>query len=323
MHAPHRDANQRQREADHDHHGSPGDQVEGARIGPFAHQVHLVDQQHHEDQHERQQDPVEHLGEQDHLHQREVGDQDDAGADHDEQREESVEDRRILHPLADAGFEAEAFADRVGGGEGQNAGGEYGGVEQPGAEQYEGIFAEGLKSQGGFAGILDIARPHGVDGAGAGHDDEEGDHRSHETAHDDLDARLLILLGGHAFLHHGGLEVELHPGRDGGAHHADQHIDVAGFEQQNGLHAINGGFHPIGLDEESGDDVGDVEHARKEKDLFDALVVAFDHQSVEKIFLFACVFYVTYVISGFLVKPDWKEAAIYSVKPVLLFEPGY
>jgi Mn2+/Fe2+ NRAMP family transporter len=44
---------------------------------------------------------------------------------------------------------------------------------------------------------------------------------------------------------------------------------------------------------------------------------------VEKIFLFACVLYVTYVVSGFLVKPDWKEAAIYSVRPVLLLEPGY
>jgi len=53
------------------------------------------------------------------------------------------------------------------------------------------------------------------------------------------------------------------------------------------------------------------------------LVVKGNYRSVEKIFLFACVFYVTYVISGFLVKPDWKEAAIYSVKPVLLLEPGY
>src|SRR6202049_11627 len=53
------------------------------------------------------------------------------------------------------------------------------------------------------------------------------------------------------------------------------------------------------------------------------LVVKGNYQSVEKIFLFACVFYVTYVISGFLVKPDWKEAAIYSVRQVLLLEPGY
>src|SRR5262252_7719499 len=53
------------------------------------------------------------------------------------------------------------------------------------------------------------------------------------------------------------------------------------------------------------------------------LVVKGNYQSVEKIFLFACVLYITYVISGFLVKPDWKEAAIYSVKPVLMLDPSY
>jgi NRAMP (natural resistance-associated macrophage protein)-like metal ion transporter len=53
------------------------------------------------------------------------------------------------------------------------------------------------------------------------------------------------------------------------------------------------------------------------------LVVKGNYQSVEKIFLFACSLYVTYIISGFLVKPDWKEAAIYSVRPVLLLEPSY
>lgn len=53
------------------------------------------------------------------------------------------------------------------------------------------------------------------------------------------------------------------------------------------------------------------------------LVVKGNYQSVEKIFLFACVLYITYVISGFLVQPDWKEAAIYSVRPVLLLQPAY
>ena len=33
--------------------------------------------------------------------------------------------------------------------------------------------------------------------------------------------------------------------------------------------------------------------------------------------------YVCYIVSGILVKPDWKEAAIYSVKPVLLLDTGY
>ena len=53
------------------------------------------------------------------------------------------------------------------------------------------------------------------------------------------------------------------------------------------------------------------------------LVVKGNYQSVEKIFLFACVFYICYVISGILVKPDWKEAAIRSVEPVLMLEPSY
>src|SRR5450432_583776 len=53
------------------------------------------------------------------------------------------------------------------------------------------------------------------------------------------------------------------------------------------------------------------------------LVVKGNYQSVEKVFLFACVVYVAYIVSGFLVKPDWKEAALYSVRPVLLLEPGY
>jgi NRAMP (natural resistance-associated macrophage protein)-like metal ion transporter len=53
------------------------------------------------------------------------------------------------------------------------------------------------------------------------------------------------------------------------------------------------------------------------------LVVKGNYQSVEKIFLFACVLYVTYIISAFLVRPDWKEAAIYSVKPVMLLDSDY
>src|SRR5882762_8334163 len=53
------------------------------------------------------------------------------------------------------------------------------------------------------------------------------------------------------------------------------------------------------------------------------LVVRGRYRSVEKIFLIACSVYITYIISGFLVKPDWKEAAIYSVKPILLFDSDY
>jgi len=53
------------------------------------------------------------------------------------------------------------------------------------------------------------------------------------------------------------------------------------------------------------------------------LVVKGTYRSVEKIFLVSCSIYVTYIISGILVKPDWKQAVIYSVKPVLMLEPSY
>ncbi|MEX2263134.1 MAG: divalent metal cation transporter [Bryobacteraceae bacterium] len=53
------------------------------------------------------------------------------------------------------------------------------------------------------------------------------------------------------------------------------------------------------------------------------LVVKGTYRSVEKIFLFSCIIYVTYVISGVLVAPDWKEAAFYSVRPVLMLDAAY
>ena len=53
------------------------------------------------------------------------------------------------------------------------------------------------------------------------------------------------------------------------------------------------------------------------------LVVKGNYKSVEKIFLFGCLLYVTYIISGFLVRPDWKAAAINSVKPQLMLNKDY
>jgi NRAMP (natural resistance-associated macrophage protein)-like metal ion transporter len=53
------------------------------------------------------------------------------------------------------------------------------------------------------------------------------------------------------------------------------------------------------------------------------LVVKGSYDSVEKVFLWACVVYVAYIVSGFLVRPDWKRAAIDSVHPVLILDPGY
>src|SRR5262245_41799526 len=53
------------------------------------------------------------------------------------------------------------------------------------------------------------------------------------------------------------------------------------------------------------------------------LILKTDYQRIEKVFLFACSLYVCYIISGILVKPDWKEAAVYSVKPVMMLDTEY
>jgi NRAMP (natural resistance-associated macrophage protein)-like metal ion transporter len=53
------------------------------------------------------------------------------------------------------------------------------------------------------------------------------------------------------------------------------------------------------------------------------LIVKGTYERVEKIFLGATALYVCYIVSGILVKPDWKEAAIYSVRPVLMLDTGY
>ena len=53
------------------------------------------------------------------------------------------------------------------------------------------------------------------------------------------------------------------------------------------------------------------------------LVVRGSYRTVEKVFLLACTLYLTYIVSGVLVKPDWKEAAIHSFRPILMFDSGY
>jgi NRAMP (natural resistance-associated macrophage protein)-like metal ion transporter len=45
------------------------------------------------------------------------------------------------------------------------------------------------------------------------------------------------------------------------------------------------------------------------------LVVRGTSRSVEKVFLAACVFYIAYIISGFLAHPEWKQAAAGTIIP--------
>jgi len=52
------------------------------------------------------------------------------------------------------------------------------------------------------------------------------------------------------------------------------------------------------------------------------LVVKGTYKSVEKVFLVACLFYITYIISGFLAKPDWNAVKDSILTPELEFSAG-
>jgi len=53
------------------------------------------------------------------------------------------------------------------------------------------------------------------------------------------------------------------------------------------------------------------------------LVVKGNYQRVERVFLLGCVFYVSYLISVFLARPQWGEVASHAVHPTLEFNPVY
>lgn len=53
------------------------------------------------------------------------------------------------------------------------------------------------------------------------------------------------------------------------------------------------------------------------------IVVKGTYKSVEKIFLVACIFYISYIVTGFMVKPPWKEIFKEFIKPKIDFNYNY
>lgn len=53
------------------------------------------------------------------------------------------------------------------------------------------------------------------------------------------------------------------------------------------------------------------------------LIVKGTYKTVEKVFLFACVFYISYIVSGYLSKPDWKEVGTSFIHPEFHLKKDY
>ena len=82
-----------------------------------------------------------------------------------------------------------------------------------------------------------------------------------------------------SFFDDGGLQVELHPGGDGGADDADDHVEVGVLLKGGELRRLDGGgqgLDPRGFGEEAGENVRDIEKGGRKENFFDALVLALD-----------------------------------------------
>ncbi len=53
------------------------------------------------------------------------------------------------------------------------------------------------------------------------------------------------------------------------------------------------------------------------------MVVKGTYKSVEKIFLIACIFYITYLVTGFVVKPNWHQIGREFITPQLKFKSDF
>lgn len=53
------------------------------------------------------------------------------------------------------------------------------------------------------------------------------------------------------------------------------------------------------------------------------LVVKGSYKVVEKVFLVACLFYISYIVSGFMARPEWSEVVERMVRPEIRFDTPY
>ena len=104
-------------------------------------------------------------------------------------------------------------------------------LNQPGGEQQKSIGAERLQALGRFRRAGNNFWMYRKNRARAGDNNKKRDYGGHDTADDHLDPRFGVFLGRNPLLDHCCLKIELHPRRDSGPYHTDQHLDIAGVQQ--------------------------------------------------------------------------------------------
>ena len=104
---------------------------------------------------------------------------------------------------------------------------------------------------GGIGGVGDIAISGYVQRRRASQHDKESDDAGNDATGNDIEAAQRLLPLPDSLLHHRGLQVELHPGRDRGAHHTDDHHQVFRILCHRGHKGVAKREMPVGMREQS------------------------------------------------------------------------
>ncbi len=140
--------------------------------------------------------------------------------------------------------------------------------------------ASGFRAWAASAAYLMSRNPCRYKACGASYDDEPGHDVGENAAHDHIPARGLKPTPGYPLFHNRGLQIELHPGRDGRPDHANHHVQVGLLPKLGPLGRLEGCFRsdfPCRMRQRSRENVSDIEERRCQENFLNALVLTFHH----------------------------------------------
>ena len=120
----------------------------------------------------------------------------------------------------------------------------------------------------------------GIQGGGAGYDDEPGHDVSKDAAGDHIQSGRFVLAPGHTFFNDRSLQIKLHPGSDRGPHHGDHHIQIARLAKHFAGRWLNRGderVDPGWFRQDTGEDISHIKERSDQENLFHGLVLALEH----------------------------------------------
>ncbi len=113
-----------------------------------------------------------------------------------------------------------------------------------------------------------------VDSSAASDHDKECNHIRDDAASNHIQAAKVVVTPVNALLYDGGLQVELHPGRNGGSNQADNGDQIGRIRAEGRYKRLLQREIPIRFRQESGDRVSKVNQRSNDEDAFYRLIAA-------------------------------------------------